>query len=70
MKRISWVLCPNCEIYTIQKVVSIVVNKDFRQIRRRVCFDCGHRWYTIQNPEKTIDDIKAKKLSKELPGDR
>jgi len=63
-KRISFVCCPKCKIYTFQKIISTVVNEEHKVVRRRVCLDCEYRWYTYQTPEKTINNLKAGYLMK------
>ena len=51
MKRITWVECPGCKTYSDQKVVRSDRNSKFIIIRRRECYECGHRWETMQYPE-------------------
>ena len=65
MKRISWVACPKCQQYTDQKVRRSDRNSKHVIVRRRECYECGHRWQTLQYPEMIIDDIKAKYILKE-----
>ena len=59
MKRITWVECPGCKIYSDQKVVRSDRNSKFIIIRRRECYECGHRWETIQYPEIIVSKQQA-----------
>ena len=59
MKRITWVECPGCKTYGNQKVVRSDRNSKFIIIRRRECYECGHRWETIQYPEMTVSKQQA-----------
>jgi|TARA_R100001510_G_C7518978_1_gene115291 transcriptional regulator NrdR family protein len=56
-KRVSFVSCPECKIYTFQKVLVTRVHDDLRTWRRRECEECHHRWCTIQQPEESVDNI-------------
>ena len=56
-KRISYVICPKCEVYTFQKILFTRVHEDHRILRKRCCESCNHKWNTIQQPEQTVDDI-------------
>ena len=60
MKRISWVACPKSQEYTDQKVRRSDRNSKHVIVRRRQCFKCKHIWHTIQYPEMTVDDMKAR----------
>ena len=59
MKRITWVECPGCKTYSDQKVVRSDRNSKFIIIRRRECYECGHRWETIQYPEMIVSKQQA-----------
>ena len=59
MKRITWVECPGCKTYSDQKVVRSDRNSKFIIIRRRECYECGHRWETIQYPEIIVSKQQA-----------
>ena len=59
MKRITWVECPNCKKLGDQKVVRSERNSKYIIIRRRECYECGHRWETIQYPEMTVSRQQA-----------
>ena len=59
MKRITWVECPGCKMYSDQKVVRSDRNSKFIIIRRRECYECGHRWETIQYPEIIVSKQQA-----------
>ena len=62
-KRISYVICPKCEVYTFQKILFTRVNEDdHRTLRRRCCEECNHKWNTIQEPEKTVDNISEREF--------
>ena len=61
-KRLSYVVCPKCEVYTFQKVLFTRVHDDHRTLRKRECESCNHRWNTIQDPEQTVDDITERKF--------
>ena len=61
-KRLSYVVCPKCEVYTFQKVLFTRVHDDHRTLRKRECEICNHRWNTIQDPEQTVDDITERKF--------
>ena len=61
-KRLSYVLCPKCEVYTFQKILLTRVHDDHRTLRKRECESCNHRWNTIQDPEQTVDDITERKF--------
>ena len=65
MKRITWVECPNCKKLGNQKVVRSERNSKYIIIRRRECYECGHRWETIQYPEMIVPDIQARYASRE-----
>ena len=65
MKRITWVQCPGCKTYSDQKVVRSDRNSKFIIIRRRECYECGHKWFTIQYPEMIVPDIQARYASRE-----
>ena len=59
MKRITWVECPNCKQCGDQKVVRSDRNSKYIIIRRRECYECGHRWETIQYPEMIVSKQQA-----------
>ena len=59
MKRITWVQCPGCKTYSDQKVVRSDRNSKFIIIRRRECYECGHRWEPIQYPEMIVSRQQA-----------
>ena len=59
MKRITWVECPGCKTYSDQKVVRSDRNSKHIIIRRRECYECGHRWETIQYPEMIVSKQQA-----------
>ena len=40
-------------------------NSKFITIRRRLCYECGHKWFTIQYPEMIVPDIQARYASRE-----
>ena len=63
-KRISFVCCPNCNMFTFQKVLFTRVHQDHRTLRRRECEDCKHRWNTIQQPEESVDNITERSFLK------
>ncbi len=63
-KRISFVCCPNCNMFTFQKVLFTRVHEDHRTLRRRECEDCGHKWNTIQQPEESVDNITERSFLK------
>ena len=65
MKRITWVECPGCKMYSDQKVIKSERNSKFITIRRRLCYECGHKWFTIQYPEMIVPDIQARYASRE-----
>ena len=65
MKRITWVECPGCKMYSDQKVIMSQRNSKFITIRRRLCYKCGHKWFTIQYPEMIVPDIQARYASRE-----
>ena len=57
-KRISFVCCPECDMYTFQKIIlTRVHDEDHRILRRRECLGCSHKWYTIQQPEESVDNM-------------
>ena len=59
MKSHNHLKCPNCGAYTKQKVVTSKKNSEKITIRRRYCFGCEHRWYTLQYPEFSVKNITA-----------
>ena len=65
MKRITWVECPGCKMYSDQKVIKSERNSKFITVRRRLCYGCGHKWFTIQYPEMIVPDIQARYASRE-----
>ena len=50
------VFCPNCHSSDL-RVISTHRQLDGLIIRRRFCLedDCGHKWYTLQQPETVLD---------------
>tara|TARA_R100000231_G_C5308131_1_gene159586 strand:- start:312 stop:521 length:210 start_codon:yes stop_codon:yes gene_type:complete len=64
-KRISFVSCPVCKIYTFQRILVTRVHDDHRVYRRRECLDCHHRWCTIQQPEESVDNISERDFLKQ-----
>ena len=67
-KRISFVACPECKIFTFQKIISTVVDDEHRILRRRNCLDCGHKWYTVQQPEVSVENMTTSKFLNEQSG--
>ena len=61
----TWVECPSCKMYSDQKVIKSERNSKFITIRRRLCYECGHKWFTIQYPEMIVPDIQARYASRE-----
>ncbi len=54
MKIFSFIgCCPNCKGNSA-RVVLTKKTEEGQIIRRRVCHNCGHRWYTLQYPEVVI----------------
>lgn len=51
--------CPECN-GMVTLVVSTSWQRDGRAVRRRVCKACGHRWYSVQQPEQliTLDQLR------------
>jgi len=45
--------CPECGDFD-SKIVHVSWTWCNRRVRRRACANCGHRWYTIQEPEELI----------------
>ena len=60
MQRLNFVNCPKCNTLSRQKVIQSDRNSEHIIIRRRLCFKCEHVWHTIQYPEQTIEDRKAR----------
>lgn len=57
--------CPQCS--TIRtKVVDTNINAQKIRIRRRICLQCDHRWYTIQYPEVSVDKDKIKYQNRKM----
>jgi transcriptional regulator NrdR family protein len=50
-------LCLKCGHDTVTVQDSRIVNNKRR--RRRVCRTCKYRWFTIEIPEKTLDQHQA-----------
>jgi hypothetical protein len=46
--------CPNCGALN-SSVQNSKPTPDGGRIRRRVCLDCTHSWYTHQAPEVVVD---------------
>lgn len=57
MKHI--VPCPECESLSI-KVVCIKYDEENCAVRRKLCRDCGHRFYTLQYPEAIVSNREIK----------
>ena len=49
----------SCQMYSDQKVVRSDRNSKFIIIRKRECYECGHRWETIQYPEMIVSKQQA-----------
>ena len=49
----------NCKKLGNQKVVRSERNSKYIIIRRRECYECGHRWETIQYPEMIVSKQQA-----------
>lgn len=46
--------CPKCKSGETGVISTYPVATSQDVVRRRVCRDCDHRWYTIQHPEKAL----------------
>lgn len=46
--------CPECNYLVTKVVLSRKMHTSLDNLRRRVCTECGHRWYTVQGAEKVI----------------
>jgi transcriptional regulator NrdR family protein len=47
--------CPKCGCVRTQVVIKRdCLTPPFSVVRRRVCKDCGHRWYAAQPPEQIV----------------
>ncbi len=51
--------CPKCSTVKTKVIDTNTGTKNIR-IRRRICLQCNHRWYTIQYPEVSVDDANIK----------
>jgi transcriptional regulator NrdR family protein len=46
--------CPDCGCHRVEVVIT-TYSTDEQIVRRRHCFACDARWYTLQSPEVLLD---------------
>ena len=51
--------CPECKSLKA-KVICIKYDEDGSAVRRKLCLDCDHRYYTLQYPEVHIENREIK----------
>jgi len=51
--------CPKCESLSIE-VVCIKYDEENCAVRRKLCRDCEHRFYTLQYPEAIVSNREIK----------
>ena len=54
-----YVPCPECKSLR-GKVICIKYDEDGSAVRRKLCLDCKHRYYTLQYPEVHIKNREIK----------
>ena len=52
--------CPSCLSEDTKVIATWTAANVYRIVRRRHCKKCGHRFYTGQNEEQSIDSSKIK----------
>jgi len=59
--------CPKCNSLSI-KVICIKYDEEKCAVRRKLCLDCEHRFYTLQYPEALISskEIKYTKQGRQI----
>ena len=59
--------CPKCHSLNA-KVVCIKYDEEGSAVRRKLCLDCEHRYYTLQYPETHIEtrEIKYTKYGRKV----
>ena len=57
--------CPQCSTVKT-KVIDTNTSVQNIRIRRRICLQCNHRWYTIQYPEVSVNDDKIKYQNRKM----
>ena len=56
--------CPKCSTFKTRVVCTKRDEKTNAVIRRRHCYVCNHRWYTMQYPEVVIRTKEVKWIGK------
>ena len=56
--------CPKCSTFKTRVVCTKRDEKGNIIIRRRHCYVCNHRWYTMQYPEVVIRNKEVKWIGK------
>jgi transcriptional regulator NrdR family protein len=53
--RISPQPCPECGSRRIHVVITRPTRDYIHILRRRHCYSCDHRWYTLQDAERIVN---------------